>query len=192
MRQSRAEEDEALDLSPGTQLAPVGLAAWASTSTRSGRIASLTAPVASSWPASAQRTKSPSRKRQGFLSSPTVLDSGVHQVRYTEEVGDVGIGGLVVDLLRRPELDDPSLVHDSQAIGHRERLFLIVGDAQEGDPNLLLQRTELDLEYAAELGVQRSQRLVEEQDRGAEHERTSEKATRCCCPPESWLGRRFS
>ncbi len=99
------------------------------------------------------------------------VDLGIHQVRHAEEVGHVGIGGLVVDLLGGTELHDPPVVHDRQAVGHRQRLFLIVGDVQEGDADLLLQGAELDLEVAAELGVERAERLVQQQHRRAQDER---------------------
>ena len=83
------------------------------------------------------------------------------------------------------------MVHDRQAIGHRERLFLVVSDVQEGDSDLLLQRTQLDLERAAELGVKRPEGLVEQQTDGRSTSARAS-ATRCCWPPESWLVRRFS
>jgi hypothetical protein len=40
----------------------------------------------------------------------------------------------------------------------------VVRNVDEGDPNLLLQGLELDLERFPELGVERAERLVEQQD----------------------------
>jgi hypothetical protein len=98
------------------------------------------------------------------------VDLRIHQVRDAEEVGDIGVGGLVVDVGGGAELHDVALVHHRQAVGHRERLLLVVGDVQESDPDALLQRPELDLEAAAELGVERAERLVEQQHRGPQHQ----------------------
>ena len=72
--------------------------------------------------------------------------------------------GLLVDLLRRPALGDPALGHDRDAVRHRERLLLVVGDEDEGDPDLALDLLQLDLHLAAELQVERAERLVEQQD----------------------------
>ncbi len=79
----------------------------------------------------------------GPFSVAAGLDLGVHQVRHAQEVGHVGVGGLVVDLLRGAALHDLSVIHDRQAIGHRERLFLVMGDVQEGDPDLPLKCAQL-------------------------------------------------
>ncbi len=67
------------------------------------------------------------------------------------------------------------MVHDGQAIGHRERLFLVVGDVQERDSDLLLECAQFDLEGAAQLGIERTQRLVEQQDGRTKDERPGER-----------------
>ena len=46
---------------------------------------------------------------------------------------------------------------------------------EERDPDLALDALELDLELAAELRVERAERLVEEEDRGRQDERTRER-----------------
>ena len=74
----------------------------------------------------------------GSMPVSPSLNTSVHQVRHAQEVGHIGVGGLVVDVFRGAELRDASVVHDGEAIGHRERLFLVVGDIQEGDSHLLL------------------------------------------------------
>ena len=86
-----------------------------------------------------------------------------------------GFAGLLVDLLRRPALHDDAAVHDRDAVGHRERLLLVVRDVEERDPDLALDRLELHLHLLAQLEVERAERLVEQQHRGPVHERARER-----------------
>ena len=69
------------------------------------------------------------------------------------------------------------MVHDSDAIGHRHRFFLVVGHEDEGDPDLLLDALELDLHLLAQLQVECAERLVEQQDRRPVDERPGERHT---------------
>ncbi len=80
----------------------------------------------------------------------------------------------LVQLLGRAELLDPAAVHDRDPVAHRQRLLLVVGHVHERDPDLGLDALELDLELAAKLEVERTERLVEEQDVGPVHERPGE------------------
>ena len=95
---------------------------------------------------------------------------GVHQVRDAQEVGHVGVGRLLVDVDRGAHLGHLARLHDGQPVGHGEGLLLIVGHVEEGDPHRLLQRLELDLQGAAQLGVEGAQGLVEQQDGRVEHQ----------------------
>ena len=92
-----------------------------------------------------------------------------------DEVRDERRARPVVDLARRRQLDDPTRVHDRDAIGHRQRLFLIVRHVDERDADLAVQALELELHLLAELEVERPERLVEEQDRGLVDERPRER-----------------
>ena len=100
---------------------------------------------------------------------------GVHQVRDAEEVGDEDGRRLLVDLARRRHLLDPAVGHDGDPVAHRERLLLVVGHVDERDPDLLLERLQLDLERLSQLGVEGAERLVEEQHRGLQDERPRER-----------------
>ena len=73
------------------------------------------------------------------------------------------VAGLVVDLLGVGDLLDPAVVHDRDPVRHRQRLLLVVGDVDEGDPDLALDLLQLDLQALAELQVERAERLVEQQ-----------------------------
>jgi hypothetical protein len=96
---------------------------------------------------------------------------GRHQVGHPQEAGHIGAGRLLVQLGRRAHLLDPPAGHHGQPVRHGERLLLVVGHVHEGDPDRLLERLQLDLEGLAQLGVQRPQRLVQQQHRGVEDQR---------------------
>jgi hypothetical protein len=118
-------------------------------------------------------------------------DVDLHEVGDTQEVGHVGVGRLLVDLVRGADLHDPPVAHDRQPVGHGQPLFLVVRDVQERDPDLLLQRLEFDLERAAQLGVEGAEWLAEQRTDGWST-RARASATRCCWPPDSWPGRRLA
>ena len=82
--------------------------------------------------------------------------------------------GPLVEALRVAQLLVPAAVHDGDPIGHRHRLFLVVGHVDERDPDLLLDALELDLHLLAQLEVERAERLVEEEDRRPVDERPGE------------------
>ena len=82
---------------------------------------------------------------------------------------------MLVDVPRRAELLDLAAGHHGKPVGHRQRLLLVVRDVDEGDPDLALDALQLDLELAPQLRVERAERLVEQQHRRREHERTRER-----------------
>jgi hypothetical protein len=57
-----------------------------------------------------------------------------------DEAGDEGGGRPVEDLAGRVGLLDPARVHDHHQVGERHRLLLRVGDVDEGDAELALDR----------------------------------------------------
>ena len=88
------------------------------------------------------------------------------------EAGDESGGGAIEHLARCVGLFDAALVHDHDEIGERHRLFLAVGDMDEGDPELMLQLLQLLPHLDLEKGIERRKRLVEQQrlrigDKGA-------------------------
>ena len=64
-----------------------------------------------------------------------------------------------------PHLVHRALAHHRDAVGHRQRLVLVVGDEDERDADLALNALELDLHRLAQLEVERRERLVEQQHR---------------------------
>ncbi len=155
---------------PGSRLAPVSPAS--ASSTHSGRMTARPGPAA--WPAGAcaLSVNSPNRIWRGRSGAGEAVD--VEQVRDAQEVGDELRRGFAVDLLGGPELHDAPAVHHGQPVGHLERFLLVVGHEHEGDADLALQRGELAAQRVAELGIERAQRLVEEEHGRLEGERPGE------------------
>ena len=106
-------------------------------------------------------------------------------------VGDESAGGALIDFLGCADLEQLAVVHDGNAVAHRERLFLVVGDEHEAHPQLALERLEFALHLLTELEVESAERFIEEKHLGFVDERPAS-ATRCCWPPDIWLGLRFS
>ena len=82
---------------------------------------------------------------------------------------------MLVDLGGRPDLLDPALVEDGEAVAHRERLLLVVRDVDECDAEIPLQRLQEDLHLLAELQVERAERLVEKEHRRRVDDRARER-----------------
>src|SRR3954452_1588902 len=90
----------------------------------------------------------------------------LEQVGDADEAGDELGGRLLVELDRRADLLDSPLVEDGDPGTHRQRLVLVVGDVDEGDADLALDRLQLDLHLLAQLQVEGAERLVEQQHLG--------------------------
>ena len=93
------------------------------------------------------------------------------QVRRADESGDEGRGGTPVDVEGFADLLDPSGVHHDDQIRHRHRFALIVRDHDRRDPELLLEEPELDLQLFPQVGVERRQRLVQQEEPRLQRER---------------------
>ena len=74
---------------------------------------------------------------------------------------------VLVELAGGAHLLDHAGVHHRDGVGHRHGLLLVVGDVDEREADLGLDPLELDLHRAAQLEVERAQRLVEQQHLGA-------------------------
>ena len=103
-----------------------------------------------------------------------MFDGADAGVGLAQEVGHEAGAGQVVELGRRTELLDVALVHHRDGVGHRHGLLLVVGDVDEGEPDLGLDALELDLHLAAQLEVERAERLVEQQHLGVVDQRAGQ------------------
>src|SRR5919112_2890624 len=101
--------------------------------------------------------------RSGTQRYPSIthrLDRTREHVRLADKVSDESVLRALVEGRGVGDLLHPALVHHGDPVAHGEGLFLVVGNVDEGDPNLVLQILEVELHLFPELEVQRSQRLV--------------------------------
>ena len=117
----------------------------------------------------ARRSRRPRRPVPSWLAVPP------EEVVLADEAGDERRRRVVVDRVGVGELLDVAVEHDRDAVRHRQRLLLVVGDEHEGDADLALEQLQLDLHLLAELAVEGAERLVEQQHRRAVHQRPGER-----------------
>jgi len=72
--------------------------------------------------------------------------------------------GCRIELLGSADLLDPSIPHHGDAVGDGQRLLLVVGHEHRRDPQLLLNAPDLVAQLLPHLGIQRTERLVQEQN----------------------------
>ena len=94
---------------------------------------------------------------------------------FADEAVHEGGRGIVVDIARRADLFDAALVHHHHAVGDFERLFLVVGDEDRGDVDFGMQRAQPLPQFLAHLGIERAERLVEQQDARLDRERARQR-----------------
>ena len=82
---------------------------------------------------------------------------------------------LLIDFFRRSGLLDASLVEHDHAVGDLQRLLLIVGHEHGGDMDLVVQLAQPAPQLLADLGVERAERLVEQQDARLDGERARQR-----------------
>lgn len=72
----------------------------------------------------------------------------------------------MIELARRRELDQATVIHHRDAIGQRHGLGLIVGDVDDGRAGALVKGGELVLHRGPEMHVEIGEWLVEQYQRG--------------------------
>ena len=82
-----------------------------------------------------------------------------------DEPGDTERGRRAVDRLRRVVHLDRAGVEHGDGVGDRERLVLVVGDDERGGPGAVEGLAHLRAHRLAQRGVERGERLVEEDER---------------------------
>ena len=94
---------------------------------------------------------------------------------FADEAVHEGGRRIVVDVAGRADLLDAALVHHHHPVGDFQRLFLIVGDEDRGHVDLVMQRAQPLPQLLAHLGVERAERLVEQQDARLDRERAGQR-----------------
>ena len=68
------------------------------------------------------------------------------------------------DFLRRPDLDEPAVLHDGDAVAQLQRLHQVVRDEDHRLVKLALEPDDLVLHVAPDQRVERAERLIEQHD----------------------------
>ena len=87
----------------------------------------------------------------------------VEHIRGSDEIRHESVDRILVDLAGGADLLDAPVIENRQPVTHAQRLVLVVGDDDERDADLALDRLEFDLHLLAQLEVQRAEWLVEQQ-----------------------------
>ena len=98
-----------------------------------------------------------------------------HEGLVPEEPGDLARGGPAPEVGRRGHLKEHPGGEDGHAVGHRERLVLVVRDEHGRRPRRDEHRAQVDREPLAERPVERGQGLVEQQQPRRGRERASQR-----------------
>ena len=94
--------------------------------------------------------------------------------RVADEAQDELRGGSVVELGRRADLLEPAVVEDGDPVGDLHRLLLVVRDEHRRHVHLLVQAAQPVAQLGAHAGVERAERLVEQEDARLRGERARE------------------
>ena len=69
----------------------------------------------------------------------------VQNITLTDKIGHESVLWLIVNILRSTDLLNLAVIHNHHGIGHRKRLFLIVGNVNKADTQALLDVLQLRL-----------------------------------------------
>ena len=108
---------------------------------------------------------------------PAGLDRDGKHVGLTDEAGNERGLGPVVNLFRRANLFDGATIENHDAVGEFYRLVLIVGDEDGGVAGTVVKIAQPVPELATDLGVERAERLVEQQETRLDRKRAGERDT---------------
>ncbi|MNR14016.1 hypothetical protein D3C85_1304640 [compost metagenome] len=103
-------------------------------------------------------------RTNGRLQSVRTCDHAVDDIGISYEVSDKTGGWLAVNFHARSNLFYPAAVHDNDSIGHRHRLFLVVGHKHKSDSKLLLQVLEFYLHAFSQFQIEGAERFVEQKE----------------------------
>ena len=81
---------------------------------------------------------------------------------------------MVVKLVGRPDLLDPSLVDHHDPVGHVQGLLLIMSDEDRGDMHLVVQPSQPGSQLLTDVGIERTERLIQQQHAGLDRKRAGQ------------------
>ena len=96
----------------------------------------------------------------------SILYFTAEQIGVADELRGVGGRRPVVNLSGRSDLFQFPHAQQRDAVGHDHGLFLVMRDEDERDSDFALQRFQFHLHLAAKVGVERGERLVQQQQAG--------------------------
>ena len=125
----------------------------------------------------AQRLRHRQRERGGFQRAAAVAHRRGEEVhrRRADEAGDEQVGRPLVALERRSQLPEVAVLHHRDAVTHRHRLDLVVGDVDGRRTEALLELRDLGAHLHPQLGVEVGERLVEEEHRRLADDRPTDR-----------------
>ena len=89
------------------------------------------------------------------------------EIGLADEGRDECVCRMAVHVVGAADLDDVAGRQHREALGHRQRFLLVVGDVDGGDARLAVDALDLRAHLEAELGVEVGERLVEQETAGA-------------------------
>jgi hypothetical protein len=100
---------------------------------------------------------------------------GGQEVHRADEIGHLPRLRAAIQRFGIGQLGDLAFEHHGDAVGHDQRLFLVMRDQDEGDADLPLQLDQFDLHVLAHLLVERGQRFVQQQHLGLQDQRARQR-----------------
>jgi hypothetical protein len=85
-------------------------------------------------------------------------------LRRSDEPGDKGALRPAVNVLRSIDLVNAALPHDHHPVAQRQGFHLIMGDIDDGTPQLLVDALQLQPHAGPEAGIEVAQRLVQQEE----------------------------
>ena len=102
---------------------------------------------------------------------PSVVRRARNRLAAPRKVATKRVAGRAYSSCGRAHLQQAAEVHDADAVGHRERFFLVVGHEHRRDAELALHLADRAAQLLADLGVERTEGLIEQQHLGLVRER---------------------
>ena len=125
------------------------------------------------------RVRFPGRLRHGKVRFANhdrpFMHAPAEQVHVAEKIIDERRRGMIVNLLRRANLLDLPVAQNGHAVGHFQRLLLVVRHKQGRDVDFVVQFAQPAAQFLAHLRVERAERLVQQQNLRLDRERAGER-----------------